>query len=603
VETSGDSREESVAQRLAAGFSPRAVQSDSTLGAPAGGLVRPARGFVRFLYSSNPFYIVSADLVFIGLRMTFHPGGSAAQSWALMMTLAGYTLLLATTACFLIRVGKLWDDLRSLLILIVMMFMAMTLCADETMAADPRHGTVACIGVALFAIVVTEAVLRSIRLRLPGWYRVAYYLILAQTFLYPIALIPVMNDPDGPRAQWALFGFAVLAGLVLTSLVPAARGGAALVANNGSPWRWPLYPWSLFVVMAAGLGARCYSICVSFHYVQGSGAIFGPYFLVPIGIAVSMVWLEIGIAARRRAMMTAAAAAPLFLVCLAAVGHRDERVYAQFLQLFMTTLGGSPAFLTLIAATVVLAYAAVRRVPLAFELLAVGIAALAVVGPRTITLADTVSPQWLPLAAAGMVLATAAVRHCDSLRATLSAAFFVGALSRVLAYWWPDPGALIIALHLSITAMLVIGVVFDDWLARLARICGALALLVLGVIASADSPMIYITMSPAIATWYPLFAIALTWSIGYLMRDRFYLGCAALNLAAWLVYSGSEAYRRLHTVVAGLDQIFWGMVFFLIATAISLTKAGICTRARMRSISGMLVRAFSRPAREADRIA
>ncbi len=27
--------------------------------------VRPARGFVRFLYSSNPFYILSADLVFV----------------------------------------------------------------------------------------------------------------------------------------------------------------------------------------------------------------------------------------------------------------------------------------------------------------------------------------------------------------------------------------------------------------------------------------------------------------------------------------------------------------------------------------------------------
>ena len=54
--------------------------------------------------------------------------------------LAGYTLLLATTACFLIRVGKLWDDLRSLLLLIVMMFLAMAISGDDTMAADPHRG-------------------------------------------------------------------------------------------------------------------------------------------------------------------------------------------------------------------------------------------------------------------------------------------------------------------------------------------------------------------------------------------------------------------------------------------------------------------------------
>ena len=47
------------------------------------GLARPARGLVRVLYTSNPFYMLSADLVFVGLRMSFGPGGPAAESWAL----------------------------------------------------------------------------------------------------------------------------------------------------------------------------------------------------------------------------------------------------------------------------------------------------------------------------------------------------------------------------------------------------------------------------------------------------------------------------------------------------------------------------------------
>ena len=68
-------------------------------------------------------------------------------------------------------------------------------------------------------------------------------------------------------------------------LIPAAHRGRAGVAKNGSPWPWPLYPWAPFVVMAGSLCVRCWSLCVSFHYVQGHQTIFGTYFLVPIGLA------------------------------------------------------------------------------------------------------------------------------------------------------------------------------------------------------------------------------------------------------------------------------------------------------------------------------
>ena len=431
METSGNSCEWSGECLTAAGQSPRALRSDGLQETPRVGPAQPARGFVRFLYSSNPFYILSADLVFVGLRISFGAGGPAPSSLALLLGLAGYTLLMATTACFLIRVGKLWDDLRSLLILVVIMFLAMAISGDESMAVDRRRGAVGCAGGFLFAVVVAEAVLRSIRLRLPGWYRAAYYHILALVFLYPIALAPLLRDPESPRLQWALFGCSVLAGLALTLLVPAARGGAPVVAKNGSPWRWPLYPWSLFVVMAAGLALRCYSLCVSLHYVGGSHTIFGTYFLVPIGLASSLVCLEIGIASHRRGAMVAAATVPLLLTGLAMTGQRHDPVYQGFLNLFMGSLGASPAFLTLVAAILFLTYAAARRVPLAWEMMAAGLAALAVVGPSTVTLSDTVTPRALPLATAGLVLASVAASRYSSGRAVAAAGLLVAAITRV----------------------------------------------------------------------------------------------------------------------------------------------------------------------------
>jgi hypothetical protein len=543
------------------------------------GVVRPARGLVRLLYTSNPFYVLSADLVFAGLRMSFGSGGPAAESWALAGSLAAYTLLLAATACVLIRLGRLWDDLRTLLLLIVMMFLAIAVSGDDTVAAAPRRGVVGCLVGMAFAASVTEVVLSTIRLRLPGWYRAAYYAMLALVFLYPVALVPLLGDPENPSLQWALFGFAPMAAMAVTLLIPAARLGRAGVAKNGSPWRWPLYPWSLFVIMVGGLCVRSWSLCVSFHYVEGDRSIFGPYFLVPIGLAVAMVWLEIGIAAGRRGIMTAASAIPLLLVVLAMAGDRPEWVYRQFLGRFIETLGGTPTYLTMIAAVGFLAYAACRRVPSAPELLAIGFAGLAVVGPRTIDLSNLVAPRALPMAAAGLVLAARAWRRHDSVRALLSAACLVVAAARGagdlggVALTWP------VALHLSVAALMAVGLLFDDRTGWMARCAAACALGLMGLDASTGTPRIWREMPAGLIAWYPLLIAAWAGGFAALARDRLYFVSAGTSLAAWPLHTGIGMYDQLRRVVVGLDQIAWGMLFFLVAGAISLRKAGLWPRA------------------------
>ena len=86
------------------------------------GLVRPTRSLVRVLYTSNPFYILGAGPGLRRAENLVRPWRTGRRVVAMAGSLAGYTLLLATTACVLIRLGRLWDDLRTLLLLIVMMF-------------------------------------------------------------------------------------------------------------------------------------------------------------------------------------------------------------------------------------------------------------------------------------------------------------------------------------------------------------------------------------------------------------------------------------------------------------------------------------------------
>src|SRR3954447_23069306 len=111
----------------------------------ASGHGRP-RGLVGWLYTSNPFYVLSADLVFMGLRMSLDPSGKTFETGALLLALVGYTLLLATTAALLIRLGRVWDDARTIMLLVVVMFLAISISFDETLAGKQSLGKACFLG-------------------------------------------------------------------------------------------------------------------------------------------------------------------------------------------------------------------------------------------------------------------------------------------------------------------------------------------------------------------------------------------------------------------------------------------------------------------------
>ena len=373
------------------------------------------RGLVRWVCTSNPFYVLSALLVCLGLRISFGSSADAAQTWALLSGMAGYTLLLAVTACLLVRFVGVWDDVRTVLLLVVLMFLATSVTFDEVLARSPARGVACYLGGLLFAVAVSEAMLRGIRLGLPALFRVPYYLALALFFLYPVALTPLLDDPGGEALPWALFGFTPAAGLVCLSLLPAVHRGRAYVRDNGSPWPWAWYPWTLFGVLAFGVVTRSAMLCWSMHHVGSAGSepyLFGPYFLVPFLLPVGVLVLEIGrVEGSKGALRTALFFPPLLLI-LAAVGHRHEAVYEGFLTRFTTLFGGTPLYLTLLASAGFYAYAALKRVAMATEALAVSLAALAVVGPGTLDLGGLVSPRPMPiLAVAALQLGLGLRRH------------------------------------------------------------------------------------------------------------------------------------------------------------------------------------------------
>ena len=512
-----------------AGSEPRAVSRGS--GGVA--LARPARSLVRFLYTSNPFYILSADLVFVGLRMSFGSGGPAARVLGAGDEPGGIHAAAGDD-------GLRPDPGRP------------ALGRPAQLAAPGRddvpgdrdelrrhHGgrtrareSLGYLGGLAFAVVVTEGVLHTIRLRLPGWYRAGLLRDPGLVFLYPVALVPLLGDPENPSLQWALFGFSPLAGLAVTSLVPAARRGRAVPREE----RQSLAMAAVSLVAVRRAGRRpVRPVLVALRLVPLRGG--EPHDLRAVLPGADRAGGQPGLARDRDRLGPA--------------GHHDRRVarpagpglpgdgrgsqdavYRDFLEMFIQTLGGSPAYLTLIAATLFLAYAVVAS--RAAGLGADGHRPGRSGGGRP---ADDRSrrvwshPRRCRWSAAGLVLAVAAWRRRDSRRAALAAGLpgrrdhprrgRARARRRTLAD----------RLHLGVASLMVVGALFDDGLGRLARrsrwrwlwLCSAWTR---RPVTRGSGPR----CRRSLIAWYPLLIAASAWCFSFLVRDRLYL---AARRSAW----------------------------------------------------------------------
>jgi hypothetical protein len=109
--------------------------------------------------------------------------------------------------------------------------------------------------------------------------------------------------------------------MIFLSLIPAAIRGPHYVAKSGTPWPWPLFPWSAFFVLAVAVGIRSYALSHSFN-VLGWHCTFSGYFLVPLLFAALIVWSELAFQLQsRRGQWAAVAAAPLLLLLSVPLGE------------------------------------------------------------------------------------------------------------------------------------------------------------------------------------------------------------------------------------------------------------------------------------------
>jgi hypothetical protein len=543
-----------------------------------------AKGWVRFLYNHNPFYVVSAVLVLYGLHVSFADSLEPTEGWLFTQLFMGYMLLVAAAAVLVVRLGRVWEDARTLVLLVAMLMIALASSFDRVSLDDEIQGArfLAC-GLA-FSLLLSETLLRMLRLRFPWAYRGPFYLLLALVFAYPAWLGHLSLEDRTAQMSWYVLGFPSFAAIVSAALAPAARRRGRDVNDNGTPWGWPLYPWSLFVLLAAAILLRSYALSLAFDPTKGLASGFQLYFLVPLLLSWLLLWVE-GADHSKPGRKTIAVAAPLALVPLALPGPAVSLAEDRYLQLLTSALG-SPIQIAACLLVAYFVYIWLRGIREAEFGLLLTLGGLAFVDAQTVNLDTLSQPHPAPLVAAIGLLAIGSAWYGSALRMALAIIAAMVGLSFALQETGFVAARGYLPIHVTFLAVMALGLTFHDWLGR--RIAEAAA-----VILTSTSLLILVAHRflfpeiPAVANAAVALALAAT-SAAYWIKNRRFAdlkaGVTCLAIALVLVGEHFIAGWLAYLLLRGRRWIGWGVVFFLVGFVVSLMKGGQLRRIRRRLI-------------------
>lgn len=446
---------------------------------------------VHWLWIHNPFYVISALLMLYAVRAGYsNVEIGSINCWMMMGILGGYTLLLASVGVLIIRWGKVWDDARSILLVTLLLFLAVSVSADDLFVKmESGQGGAALMGCGFgFSVAVLLGILKAARIRLGTIYVVPLILFLALFFAAPWWCSPELNPKNAMTLDWTLFLFPQVAAVIVLTLIPAARMGQKAIEGNGTPWPWPLFPWSAFVFIGVAVVLRSYALTMTFSQSgpiwtssdSRSGIAFDtiwrPYFLVPLALSVLILMIEAGLASgNRRLVRRALSLAPALL--LMGWPWNSSDVMTGFMSSLTATLG-SPVWLTVCLLTAFYGWAVIRKAENAEIGLLSSILLLSVVGPNSIDFATFTSPNPVSLLIVGLVLGIAGLRRRSTILMLGAAGLVSVAISVLLPQTMLAAFRMATLYHLLLATCVLLSIVWADALARWLQTVSALMLMV-----------------------------------------------------------------------------------------------------------------------------
>ena len=500
----------------------------------AGESRQPHLSVVRWLWNHNPFYFISALLMLYAVRTGYGEQTiGSINCWMMMGVLASYTLVLAVIGVLIVRFGKVWDDARSILLLLLLLFLAVSVSADDLFVKmESPAGGAGLLGCGfLFSVTVLWMTLRGAGIRLGAAYTIPFILFLGLFYVMPWWCSPELNPRAEPRnVDWTVFLFPQFAALLCLTLLPAARMGRAYTANSGTPWPWPLYPWTAFGMIAVAVMLRSYALVMTFSPTgviwtspdSRFGIVFDtiwrPYFLVPFALAILVLVLESALTSGNQRLVRRTLLAAPGLMLLAWPWSQTGVMLGFLIRLTMTV--GSPVWMAACLVAVFYGWAALRRVNGASIGLLGSMLMFSVLSPRTIGVSSLTAVNPWPLLAVGAVLAGVGLwKHSSAIALSATALMTSGA-------WFLLPTTpladfrMTVCYHVLFVTVLILGLLHRDPLSALLRQAGATLLPLTALLALTASTAVEIPL-----LWRLLYVTCLTaiaFACAHVSRSRAY---------------------------------------------------------------------------------
>ncbi len=543
--------------------------------------------FVRWLYTHNPFYAISAALMLFAVRASYGELQiGSINCWLMMGVLAGYTLLLAGVGVCIVRLGKVWEDARSILLLLLLLFLSVSISTDDLFvkATSPSEATMLVACGFIFSVVVSVGVVRALKIRI-GWeYAIPYFLFLALFFATPWWCSPELFPRATRNLNWTVFLFPQIAALLTLTLLPAVRRGAKSVANNGTPWPWPWFPWTAFGVIAVAVALRSFALAMTFGQtgpiwgdLKGrSGILFdtiwGPYFLIPFAMSILLLLLEGAVAAgKMEAARKILVVSPSLLIL--ALPWSDGPAFQTFLMSRMVATIGSPLWCTTLLLLAFFGWAALRKVEGASQRFVAMIFLLSFVGANSVEFKTLNSPHPGPLFVAGILLVVVAARRrssagCLGASVILTCTLWLVLPETMLARW-----RMATCYHVILASCITLGVICRDQFAMQLRLVGAASLPLSSLLVMTSNVADHVPALLKLLYVSVLTLVCLT--CAWRCRSRWYLYAATGTTTLFGYGLVMLGFREAASVVgrATMTAFCWSAATMLIGILISAHKA------------------------------
>ncbi len=524
---------------------------------------------VRFLYNSNPFYLISAAIVLYAQTVVFRTGGIDGSTLVPLGLNAAFTLLLAATSVFIVRWGRVWDDARSIFMCILLLLMVQSVSADSEALDGNLAGRAYLAAGFFFSLGVLESIRRQLAIRFPRGFLAGMYTVFGAFFAFPLILGElILRFPDNKApSMWCILAFPLVMSILFAAgFFPAARRGNQCAEGSNTPWRAPFFPWSAAVMLWVGIVFRTYLVTISFHTAHGKlgnfGTLesgFGMYMLLPPIWAALFLITEYQKANRVECPAVVYILPPVLLLG-AIVRDFPPHAFWQFRRMIFVH-GLTPAALAFASLALFYLYAWLRRfkgcdVALFLTLL-------------TAILFRVGSPCCLLVAGSAAMLLLVRFLICDNNTFTrtlcaVGAVVFAGVLCRNVIPW-------LVPIHTGMAVVMAIALIGrEEGIREFRRVVGVLAFLFLFVMLA-----IYVAPKKNLNIPVPYFWFALEWVMGVafalLARDRFFYwllggyGALAGGGLLWRFYAEVRHFK-------GVSVLFWAVFFFIGAFLISLRK-------------------------------